>query len=168
MSDEFIVNGLPLPPLLISLLQEGKWRYPGPTVMNRVIPQAVGRIDLPIEFYSLETIRSETANHLRVFENEDAQLADLFHQLSDLSHLLRGSTSSETSNKLPWLDIEKSLFIAGSEVIGDDIEIGLDYRTSATDPRVVAPAWGLGTEGSCQWIEVTPTFTEFVERLGLV
>lgn len=164
MSDDFIANGLPLPPLLISLLQEGKWRYPGPTVMNEVIPYAVGRIDLPIEFYSLEKIRFETAHHLSIFENEDAQLDDLFHQLANLSHLLRGSTSSETSIELPWLDIEKTLFIAGSEVIGDDIEIALDYRTKEDDPRVVAPSWR--SEGSL-WTEVTPTFTEFVERLGL-
>lgn len=155
MSDDFVVNGLPLPMLLISLLQEDKWRYPGPTAMNEVIPYEVGPIDLPIRFYSLEMIRFETAQHLRMFE---------YPQTSDIFHLYCGSAASERPIELPWLDIEKSLFIAGSEVIGDDIEIALDYRMNHDDPRVVAPAWR--SEG-CLWTEVTPTFTEFVERLGL-
>jgi hypothetical protein len=152
MSDEFVINGLPLPSLLISLIQEGRWKYPGRTVMRTAIPDdLVGPIDLPIKFYSLENIRSETSRHLRDFEDD---------LITDIFHLLKGSTSG---SKLPWLDIEKCLFIAGSEVIGDDIEIALDYRTNPTDPRVVISDWRDG----CWWAEVTATFTEFVARLDL-
>ena len=174
MADDFIVNGLPLPPLLISLIQQGKWRYPGAALMNEVMPKAVGRVDLPIEFYSLKTIRSETASHLRYFKDDD-EVVHLFREtaatlgipwMDELFHMLRGSVST-TSIELPWLDIEKSVFIAGSEVIGDDIEIALDYRTKEEDPRVVAPAWGVWGAQGCLWTEVTPTFSEFVERLGL-
>jgi hypothetical protein len=67
--------------------------------------------------------------------------------------------------ELPWLDVERAVFIAVNRHIGDDLGIALDYRTGTDDPRVAASDWSSGD--GCLWREVTPRFSEFVERLGL-
>lgn len=77
----------------------------------------------------------------------------------------RGSRDGERD--LPWLDAEKSLFIAVSRKIGADLGIALDYRTSIEDPRVVASDWWRDkNELRCNWRQVEAQFTDFVEKMG--
>lgn len=47
MSDHS-VNGLPLPPLLLQLLAEGRWRHPGEAALRQAIPW----IEDPLDFLS--------------------------------------------------------------------------------------------------------------------
>jgi hypothetical protein len=151
ISDEFIVNGLPLPPLLISLIQQGKWKHPGEDVLHSVIPFLHDKMD----FMTPEQRRSETEGQL--------EIVDLPIQLPHMRQA-RGSKAS-TPLDLPWLDVEKMVFLAIGQQRGDDEAIALDYRTSTADPRVIA-CESRAYDGF-YWREVTPTFTEFVERLGL-
>ena len=76
----------------------------------------------------------------------------------------RGSETEPRS--LPWLDVELSLFIAVNRLMGDDLAIALDYRTSDTDPRVVASDWWTG-DNTLHWREAFPTFSAFVTAVRL-
>jgi hypothetical protein len=67
--------------------------------------------------------------------------------------------------ELPWLDADRSFFVAVNRWPVDDVRIALDYRTDALDPRVVASDWGTGQ--ACIWREVAPAFSGFVRLLGL-
>jgi hypothetical protein len=149
---KYEVRGLPLPPLLIALLEQKRWRHPGDELLQSLIPY----LREPVDFLlSLEKID---------FESDKLSWCD-DHKLSQLFHITCGSRFS-TPIHLPWLDIEKAFFIAVNRVPGDDIAIALDYRTDVYDPRVVASdLWSI--PGRYVWQEVTPTFSQFVARLGL-
>jgi hypothetical protein len=67
--------------------------------------------------------------------------------------------------ELPWRDVDLSFFVAVNRFPGDDVGIALDYRTGVGNPRVIANDWGSGRE--CIWREVAPTFSSFVQALGL-
>jgi hypothetical protein len=150
MSDEFVVNGLPLPPLLISLIQEGRWKHPGDEKMR----EAIVFLHDPVVFVSLEEILSQRDTAL--WMADDPRMSALFYTV-------RGSRD-KASAELPWLDAEKCIFIAVNAAPGDDVGIALDYRVGLDAPRVVASDW---QTAGCLWREVTPTFSEFVERLDL-
>jgi hypothetical protein len=149
MSEEFLVNGLNLPSLLIDLLQRGKWVHPGHKVLMEIIPFLHDRV---IFLKSIEAMRFETRGMLP----DDEIWGPPFHQL-------RGSKQTNPV-ELPWLDIDRAIFIAVNLEIGADVAIALDYRTDFNDPRVVASEWP-STEHL--WREVTPTFSQFVEQIGL-
>jgi hypothetical protein len=82
---------------------------------------------------------------------------------SEFNHVVYGS-KSKTPVELPWLDVEKALYIAVNREIGGDVGIALDYRTSMENPRVVGSDW---RDTKHFWREVTPTFSEFVKRIGI-
>jgi hypothetical protein len=148
MSDDFFVNGLPVPQLLLSLLQQGKWKHPGDAALRRVIPF----LEEDMIFLPMTLIRAEA----RRFSSDRPSLSEATREISGLgaSHAV----------ELPWLNTNKALFIACSRRVDMNIKIALDYRASLTDPRVVAVDWL--PEGRF-WREVTPTFTEFIGRIGL-
>jgi hypothetical protein len=70
------------------------------------------------------------------------RLADDRHS-SVIFHAMRGSRTAEPL-ELPWLDVDRSFFIAVNKWPGDDVAIALDYRSDLADPRVVASDWGAG------------------------
>jgi hypothetical protein len=152
MDNKFEVNGLPLPAALVALLEQGKWRHPGHQMMRAVIPFLH---DPVIFLQSIDAMSRESRGSVSFADDSDA---------SEFFHEVRGSDYSERV-ELPWLDVEKMIFIAVNEEIGADVAIALDYRTSMTDPRVLASEW-TGGEG-CLWRIVTPTFSEFLIRIGL-
>lgn len=139
-------NTLPLPPLLATLITEGRWRQPSDEFIAREIPI----LGDPVDFLSEQAMRHESGGSLATVE------------ASDRFYCYRGSISG--ARELPWVDVERLLMVAVNREIGVDIAIALDYRTSFDDPRVVASQWvGIGT----LWREIFPTFTAFVERFGL-
>jgi hypothetical protein len=145
------VNGLPLPPLLLQLLAEGRWRHPGDAALRAAIPWIEDPLDFLLPPYEL------------AFES---LWATLFGQGDHAGWMqLSRSSQSELSIQLPWLDVERAVFIIENLWPGDDQGIALDYRTSQVDPRVVASDWVVGV--GCVWREVAPTFSAFVETLGL-
>jgi hypothetical protein len=150
MVDRAEVNGLPLPCLLVSLMATGFWRHPGDEALQAVIPFLEGPVDLlPIEAMHLES---------------NGTLADF--ALSSAIFRQRRGSSSAIPIELPWLDVDKSVFIAANRIHGGDLGIALDYRTRLDDPRVVASEW-LPPGAGCIWREVAGTFTDFVQRLGM-
>jgi hypothetical protein len=151
MSDEYVVNGLPLPPLLVQLMQQGKWpSYPDHERILEVIPFINVQVRFPQTVESMGVLTRFAAGS----------------DVDRLFHLKRGSESS-TPVELPYLDVEKIINIGTCD---DDFDLGvfLDYRTSIENPRVVAngPPAEL-SDFHFEWYEVAPTFAEFAERLGI-
>jgi len=150
MKDNLKINGLPLPTLLLELLKSNQWRHPGDEILRSFIPF----LREPVDFLSLEQMHFES----QWLMADDPRSSHLFHEA-------RVSKQVEPIS-LPWLDVEKAVFIAVNRFPGSDIGIALDYRTSFDDPCVVASDWW-STPGCCIWQEVAPSFSEFVKRLKI-
>jgi hypothetical protein len=154
------VRGLALPPLLVSLLDSGRWRHPGDDVLRAVVPW----FEDPLDFlHSPDEMRREST-----FLYEDGT-ADNPRE-SALFHVVRGSVADP--GDLPWLNVEQAFNIAVNRRLGDDVAIALDYRTDPSDPRVVgSDMWTSQHEtGQIQyvWRQVAPAFSAFAEALGLL
>jgi hypothetical protein len=148
---QYEVNGLPLPPQFLQLLESGRWRHPGEQSLRRLIPF----LREPVDFLtSIEAIRQTST-----------AFADLarYPRDAEVYHIARGSKSAEPI-RLPWLDVELAVFAAVNRFPGDDLGIVLDYRTGKTSPRVVANDWDEGP-GGCVWREVAWSFSEFAGML---
>ncbi len=148
--NNFEVNGHPLPLLLIELIQKDKWQQPGDEIMKLV----VSCIREPIDFLSVEQMRKESSGVMADFQLSHPWFREV-----------RGSKQNEPVD-LPWLDVEKAVFIAVNRYPGDDVGIALDYRTKQDDPRVIASDWSSKTDG-CMWKEITPAFSQFIEQINL-
>src|SRR5436305_1044811 len=123
LMEQYQVNGLPLPPLLVELLQQGRWCHPGDEVLRTLIPF----FHEPVDFLTMvEAMRRESSGLL----TREPGLAKVYHEA-------RGS-KSVVPILLPWLDAELAVFVAVNRIPGDDLAIALDFRTEAADPRVVA------------------------------
>lgn len=147
------IRGLVVPPLLLPLLRDGRWRHPGETILARTMPW----FEDPLHFLtSVEAMARES--HSLASLTEDAASAQLFRQA-------RGTERPEPID-LPWLDVDMAFLIAVNERPGDDVAIALDYRTDPTDPRVLASDFW--TEpGPCSWREVAPAFSALVVAFDL-
>ena len=147
------IRGMRFPPAFIELWLAGKWQQPDEDLIRSLIPWLQG----PIEFIEVM--------HWMVGENREP-LAD-YPDDTRMFREYRGSISPDKTD-LPWLDVEKSLFIAVNRIHGDDLAIALDFRSSMENPRVVASYW-CGEYKDChvEWRLVTETFSEFLTRLNM-
>ena len=148
--DDRSVNGLLLPPLLLRLMESGRWKTPEDAVIRSLIPFLKDSVDF---LASVECIAFESQGSLA----DDEGAATLFH-------VYRSSSGVEKT--LPWRDVERSILIAVNREIGADVAIALDYRSGAAEPSVLASDWWTGDE-RCHWRQVCRTFTAFVELLNL-
>ncbi|WP_157437870.1 hypothetical protein [Actinoplanes subtropicus] len=147
------IRGLVVPPLLLGLLRDCRWRHPGETALNRVMPWFKD----PLHFLDSVQAMARESNSLDIL-TDDAASAQLFRQA-------RG-TRPGSHVDLPWLDVDKAFLVAVNKLPGDDTAIALDYRTDHTDPRVVASDFWTDPR-ICSWREVTPTFSALVGAFGL-
>jgi hypothetical protein len=146
-------RGLVVPPLLLDLLRDCRWRHPGEAALDRVMPWFKD----PLHFLDSVQAMERESNSL-AFLTDDEASARLFRQT-------RG-TGQVSPVDLPWLDVDKAFLVAVNERPGDDVAIALDYRTDYTDPRVVASDFWTDPR-ICSWREVTPTFSALVGAFGL-
>ena len=144
-----VVNGLPLPDLLVSLMRTGQWRHPGDSKLTELIPFLAD----PVDFLTIEGMARESSGFLA----DEPDMSTLFHEV-------RGSRV-DGPVELPWRDVERSFFVAVCRFPGDDVGIALDYRTSESDPRVIASNWEEGHR--CRWTEVATSFSRFVDMMEL-
>lgn len=139
---------LPLPHLLIELIDTGRWVHPGDDVLRARIPF----IQNPLVFLgSKDDMRFDIGPLMEPDEIENETFSEYL-----------GSAVGERT--LPWIDVERTLFIICNKWPGDDVGIALDYRTG-TSPRVVAGDWTSGNR--CIYHEISPSFEAFFESLGL-
>lgn len=139
-----------VPRLLTELINTGRWKQPPDETIKKVIPFLQEPMDFLLD---VESMQRESTSFLA----DSPEMAELFH-------VYRGSKAPE--KELPWLDVDKALFIALNRVAGADIGIALDYRTDREDPRVVASDWQSG-DNTHHWREVESRFSEFVRELGI-
>lgn len=144
MAPVTIVNSLPLPALLLELIEGNRWRTPEDhRVFDRLFPEHSG-----VTFYSPSQMEKETSWWL---------------SLSIGGSCLRGRPDS---NHAPG-DIERSLTVLIGDVgMGFDAPFALDYRTSNLNPRVIHYRRHEHTERS-RWLEIAPDFQSFVHLLNL-
>jgi hypothetical protein len=140
---------LPLPPLLIEMMKDGRWNHLGTTVIKRIAPFIKEELEFRTSQYQIPT------EECLMGPNEDQN--EIFHEY-------RGSRFIDT-RELPWIDIEKSALIAINRIPGDDVAIALDYRTSITDPRVIGSEWIDGNNCGCFWREISSSFTVFAKMM---
>ncbi len=82
------------------------------------------------------------------------------------------ASESEHAKALPWLDPERAVIIGINAALGDDLFIALDYRTKASDPRVVADQFRRAPGARAEdyvttWFQVADSCSEFIRLLGL-
>ena len=111
------VNNLPVPKLLIQLLENKKWTNPKEGIIKKVIPFFKYNIDF---LQTLEEMKRES----RVICED----LDFFFE--------KRSSKDDRAKKLPYRDLDLSFFIAVNSSLGDDIAVALDFRTSIENPRV--------------------------------
>src|SRR5512147_2758471 len=133
-----------VPPLLIELINTGRWRQPPDEIIKRVIPFLQEPMDFLLD---IDAMQRESTSFLA----DSPEMADLFHEY-------RGSKVPE--RELPWLDVDQALFIAVNRIAGADLGIALDYRTGLEDPRVVASDWQSGGN-THYWRGVENKFSDF-------
>lgn len=152
--DTIRVRGLALPARLVRLLETGQWRHPGDGVLSEIMPWFKDPLDFLLNY---DEIRRESQS-LDLL-TDDEVTARIFRQV-------RGRTTT-TPVELPWLDVDLAVFIAVNRHPGDDVAIALDYRTSPSDPRVVASDFFTDPR-QCAWRTVASTFSDFAATLNLL
>jgi hypothetical protein len=145
---EILRRDLPLPQLLIEMIEAGRWVHPGDDVMLAEVPF----IRDPLVFLGTKASMVGCGPLMGPDEVEQGLFSEY-----------RGSMIGERD--LPWIDVEKALFIICNRVPGDDVGIALDYRTGINSPRVIGGDWCLGS--GCVYRQISPAFDAFVEMLGL-
>ena len=147
------VRGLVVPDLLLALLREGRWNHPGEPAVARVMPWFRDPLDFLGSTQQMER-ESQSLDRLIL----DDEMAALFR--------FARKSAAIGSVELPWLDVDRAFFIAMAKYAGDDTAVALDYRTSSSDPRVIASdVWT--NSAPYAWRTVTDTFSEFVAQLRL-
>jgi hypothetical protein len=104
MDDRPEVNGLPLPLLLVQLIENGHWSHPGDEILLTIMPF----LDGPVDFLSIESMRRESRFSLA--KNPET---------SDLFRMAPGRNSAKPVD-LPWLDTRTRRFssqFAGSRAM---------------------------------------------------
>ncbi|MER7420401.1 hypothetical protein ABT346_27080 [Micromonospora peucetia] len=145
------INELPLPGPLIRLISSSRWRHPGDWALRQLTPW----LDDPLDFM---TTIDELRLHNRLIAQLDADTMQFFQ-------IGRGSAGQPIA--MPWLDLDQAVFIAVCRYAGDDIAVTLDYRTSPTDPRVLATDTATIAQQHLSWRQVTPTLSQFINALHL-
>jgi len=140
---------LPLPPLLVEMIDNGRWVHPGDEVMLAKIPFIHDQLDF---IGSKDRMLLVSDPVMDPDEAEDEYYSEYM-----------GSQSSVRD--LPWIDVEQTLFIICNRSPGADVGIALDYRSGKDSPRVIGEDWHSG--GNCIYREISPSFDAFVELLGL-
>ncbi len=127
-------------------MSNGTWIHPGHEKLQKVVPF----ITDPLVFLnSYQTMLFESS--FSYVEEED-----------ELFFVYKGSVVEP--RELPWVDSEKILLIAVNENLGDDVAIGLDYRTGENSPIVVGTHWLNGDKG-CEWEIISDSISDFLHSL---
>lgn len=161
---------LPIPPILLSRIQQGRWPR---SLSNRMLRQLSSYItDEEFElFITVDEMRGE---------NDIASLELLYDFAEDERRAKRWKLAlgSEIGGKVDrdWLDLERALVIGGGANYGDDKWLVLDYRMNQQDPRVIFN-WYQHQDGIMRderdpenyqiaWRELSPSITELAAAIS--
>ena len=137
-----LVNGLPLPDDLLTLMEAGQWKPPlDHCGVDRLFPENGGLYP-----YSVALMESETRTLF-------AYRVPAWHGAPDPDN--------------PPGDIDPLLAVFVADLgNGFDQPIALDYRVSRDRPRVITLRWGERGEQN-RWVLVAPDIRTFAESVGL-
>lgn len=147
---ETLRRALPLPSSLIALMDVGQWTHPGSEALRSCAPFLH---DPLVVLTSIEAMLFNSGPLMGHSQIEDERL-----------HEYRGSVLAH--RPLPWIDVEKTIFIMCNERIGDDCGIALDYRTNPEEPHVIGSDWQSGGNGVV-YRKIADSFREFAAMVGL-
>ena len=136
-SDIVVVCGHELPPLLASLVKQGRWRPPSSEVLATVFGEQPSAPD----FYGFDGMANETS-HLLEMDRE-----------YQIWYLGRRDDSVYPGD----LDLSECVLIGD---LGPERPIALDYRKDRRSPEVVL----LTSQG---WLCVCPNVETLVEKAGM-
>ena len=143
------INGLPLPAGLLTLMNEGRWKFPD-------------------DAWKMDCIFPVRGSDAMLYTLEFMLLTNVHWYDEQLFMWLGVPTTVELlGNITPKLSI-----LIGDLGNGSDQPIALDYRDSMDTPRVLALEWSLEARGvnpdwGNWWIEVAPDIEAFAQLLGL-
>ena len=140
---------LPLPRLLDTLLTRGLWKHPGDEILRQVAPF----IHDPLVFPDSIDLMLFNSGPLSFDGRPECEA----------SHEYLGSKIDERD--LPWIDVEKTIYIAYNKWPGDDVGIALDFRPGLDCPRVVGGDWHSGN--GLQHRLISSSFHDFVATIGI-
>ena len=149
MASATYINGLPLPPDLLALINAGRWKFPDDlTAVKHIFPvwhEALSYASGAM-LYMLDSMQRENKSWL---EEKDPMFI-----------------GAPDTTKTPG-DIDPKLSVLiGDLGWGSDQPIALDYRHSRDHPRVLTLEWSEYALNN-RWIEIAPDIQSFAELIGL-
>jgi hypothetical protein len=139
-----VVNGLPLPRHLVTLIEAGRWKAPADRgAVDRLFPENGGLCPYSVAQMAVET---QGLFNPRLFGGALLGVSD--------------------PDRRPG-DIDPRLAVIVADLgHGFDQPIAIDYRTSRDRPQVVTIQWP-GQAGPPRWVIVAPDILTFAELVGL-
>lgn len=145
------VNNLPLPTLMIELINQGRWKRPDDTKRLELVTKIPESYNL--DFLSIKYMRFESENLDHLINDEKA---------SNLYNVASSKKLEKPIVDLSILDVDMSILFA---INSFEDSLCFDYRYSLTNPKVVAGLFGI--EKSKKWVVVAENFEIFAEKIGL-
>jgi hypothetical protein len=160
------VNGHQLPPLLVKLIEDGKWgnkQKLSSDVLNKILARAgLPPVALEPEMYTFGNpagMKNETYSISKLSPNNPEKRLRLLEIYSEASSKELGHEIEDEG----IIDIDKAVFIAANY---DEDAICLDYRENPENPCV--RAFVSTNELFIDWRVIAPDFETFARELGLV
>lgn len=153
---------LEVPSVVLEAMREGGW--PKGRIRGSIL-QASGPFPADCDVELLQSLDEMVGEASEISDISWLRKCADNPELASKYQVTRG-TANAGPIELPWLDVEQALVIGGGADYGDDTLIVLDYRSKATEPRVVVNVWSQGRPLQVEWRELAPTVTRFMQMLG--
>jgi hypothetical protein len=138
------------PTILTKAISNGKWRDPGPNVINNILG---ADLDLP-ELQLFESFELMNNVYLQIRSGG---------YVEDPEFCLVEQLNSKNSGSDPRLNLERALFIGGSTIPGDDVFVVLDLDSDENNPNVLVFDWRKPIPE--RWVK-TMTLIQLINKLG--
>jgi hypothetical protein len=144
------VNGLPLPALLVELIENRRWK--SPRGVDRLADIAGFRHPRKLDFMKPDGMQRET----------DALLALYAQGFADFYGLTKSDSGGVSRDDPSRLDARLAVVLANN---WDEEGLCLDYRPGLNQPRVLAGTYPNDTS-PMQWRVIAKDFSTFAELMG--
>lgn len=146
------VNGHKLPPLLVKLIEDGKWTTEK-GIKGKILTEM---LDTPAKL--------PKGFAMCVPEGMSQLVGDEFDWMAKADGLASSTRADQIIDDFSLLDIDKAVLIAMEWM--DEYYICLDYRDISTKPRVVISVQD--AKGTITWHIIAPDFEAFARKIGLI
>ncbi len=144
------VSDLPLPPLLVELIETRRWK--SPRDVARLADVAGFKNPRKLEFMKPDGMQRETNALIALYEQGYAETYGLTRSAED-------ETSPDDPSRV---DVRLVVVVANN---WEEEGLCLDYRPGLEQPRVLAGAWTEDEGAPMRWRVIARDFSTFVEML---